>query len=269
MGRTLRQPGDRRGGASDRGAEAKRPIEDDLLGIGVAVHERGGGVADRQRGAANRLAQVAGADQVAVFGRQRLHQGAMSRSRVLELVDHHEWEALRQRTADICPLAEQALQLDHQVAGVKAPAIAQDAIVTRVQVRELPLALGSLALGRALRLALALFGPVAQPAGGDPFRLQGVDAAQEPGEQPSRVTADLVPAQRQLVEPVQQHRQPVGGADGGEEGVEPRLESVLSKQPLGEDFIGRDPELLVGKLDQGGRPRPQAGSLRRGNGSAP
>ena len=194
-----------------------------------------------------------------MLGHQRLDQRAVSRSRVLELVDHQEGEALGERPAHVGAFAEQALQLDHQVAGVEAAAIAQHAIVTRVQVRELALALGSLALGRTLRLALALLGPVAQPAGGDPLRLQGVDAAQEPGQEPGRVAADLVPAQRQVVEPVEQHRQPIGGAHRGEEGVEPRLERVLSEQALGDDLIGRDPELLVGKLDQGGRARPQAG----------
>ena len=59
LGAAQRPPAAARG---DRRAEAQGPVEDDLLGIGVAVQERGRGVADRDRGPADRLARVAGAD---------------------------------------------------------------------------------------------------------------------------------------------------------------------------------------------------------------
>ena len=81
-------------------------------------------------------------------------------------------------------------------------------------------------------------------------------------------------AQRQLVEAVEQDRQPVRTAHRGEEGVEPGLERVLAQQPLGGPLVGADPELLMGVVDQlrgppavsgGGRPRAgeQQGKRRR------
>src|SRR5436190_20243554 len=157
-------------------------VEHDLLGVGVKLQEGRNRVADGQRRPANGLAQVAGAHEVAALGRQRLHQGAMSSSRVLELVHLYEREPVRERPANVGPLTKQTLQLDYQVARVQAPAVAQDAIVVRVKLRELPLALGSDPLGSPLRLPLALLGPVAQAAGGDPLGLQRIDAPQEPGE---------------------------------------------------------------------------------------
>jgi hypothetical protein len=74
-----------------------------------------------------------------------------------------------------------------------------------------------------------------------------------------------VPAQRQLGQPVEQHRQPVGRGHRLEERVEPGLDGEVAQQPLGERRIGLDPQLLEGTVDQrlgavaqarGGRPRP-------------
>ena len=136
--------------------------------------------------------------------------------------------------------------------------------MTGVELSELALTPRSLALGRTLRLTLPLLGPVAQAARGYPLRLQRVDATQEPCQEPRRVAADLVPSQRKLVEPVEQHRQPVRGTDGGEERIQPRLQRVLPEQALCDHLIGRDPELLIGQLDQRPGALPQASGGRSG-----
>ena len=57
-------------------------------------------------------------------------------------------------------------------------------------------------------------------------------------------------AQRQLVEAVEQHRQPLGGAEHVEEGVEAGGLGVLAQQPLADRVPGADPELLVGVVEE-------------------
>ena len=107
------------------------------------------------------------------------------------------------------------------------------AVVARVQVRELPLAAGALAApARSPPPARAPRPSRASLPGVIRLGLQGVDSPQQAGEQARRVAADLVPAQRQVVQTVEQHRQPVREPDGGEEGVESRLQRVLAQQPL-------------------------------------
>ena len=122
-----------------------------------------------------------------------------------------------------------------------------------VEVGELTLAGRALALPDVGCLALGPLGPVPQLGGGDALGLHRVDSTEQPGQQPCRVAADLVPAQREVVEAVEEHREAVGGPDGGEERVEPRLQRVLAEQSLRHGLVGGDPELLVRALDQGGR----------------
>src|SRR5581483_10012464 len=140
------------------------------------------------------LPGVAGADQVPVLG-HRVDEGAVGGAGVLELVDHHERKAGRDLPTYVGPLAEEPPELDHQVAAVQAPVLAQDPIMARVELRELPLAPSSLLLLGSGRLPLALLGPVPQPPRIDALRLQGVDSPQQPREQPRRVAADLVAPQ--------------------------------------------------------------------------
>jgi len=59
-----------------------------------------------------------------------------------------------------------------------------------------------------------------------------------------------VVAQRQLVDPLEQHRQAIRHADGRGERVQPRLERLVVQQPRAEAVERRDRELLVG----GGEP---------------
>jgi hypothetical protein len=122
--------------------------------------------------------------------------------------------------------------------------------VAGVEVGELDLTLGSLALRRARSRALACDRVLAQPGRVDGLSLQRVDPAQQPGEQPCRIAADLVAAKRELVDAVEQDREPVGGADGGEERVEPGLDRVLAQQRLRGLGVGPDPQLLVGAVDE-------------------
>ena len=73
-------------------------------------------------------------------------------------------------------------------------------------------------------------------------------------------------AQRQLVDAVEQDREAVGGADGGEEGVEAGLDRVLAQQRLRGLLVGADPKLLVRAVEQslGALAQARAGGARAG-----
>src|SRR6266540_7128454 len=109
--------------------------------------------------------------------------------------------------------------------------------MARVQLRELPLAMRRLALGLVRGVPLPLLRPVAEAAGADPLGLQRVDAPQKACEEAGGVAANLVPAQREVVEPVEQHREPVRCTNRGEERVQPGLERVLAKETLGGGLV--------------------------------
>ena len=120
-----------------------------------------------------------------------------------------------------------------------------------VDLRELELALGGHPLGVALGGLREGLGVCAVVLGARHLVLQAVDAVHEAAQQRSRVAADLVVAQRQLVDPLPEHRHSVRAGDGREEGVEPRLERLVLEQPSGEGLRRGDPELLPGRLDRG------------------
>ena len=65
---------------------------------------------------------------------------------------------------------------------------------------------------------------------------------------------------------VEQDREPVGGADGGEERVEAGLDRVLAQQRLGGLLVGVDPELLVRAVEQRLGALAQLGARRRASG---
>ena len=63
-------------------------------------------------------------------------------------------------------------------------------------------------------------------------------------EQRRRAAAQVVAAQRQLVDAVEQQREPVGGRGGHHERVDPRLERLVAQQPRAEAVDGVDRQLL-------------------------
>jgi hypothetical protein len=135
--------------------------------------------------------------------------------------------------------------------------------VSRVDVRELELALSVGARVVALGRSAAALGPAAELLRLDHLLLEAVDALDEAGKQRRRVATDLVTAQRQVVDPLEQQRQPVGGADRREQRVEPGLERLIAQDPLAELVRRVHGQLVVGRLDQGLEAYPQ---IRRGGG---
>jgi hypothetical protein len=164
------------------------------------------------------------------------------------------WEAVGDRPCESGPLAEQPGQLEHPVDVVHRSSRAEHRVVELVDLRELPLPRGGVALrARAARLFL---GPTREALGGDPRGLEGVDPVDDTGEQTSGITADLMSAQGQLVDAVEQHCEALGGAQRLEERVDLRFGRVLAEQPGRGHRVGVDDQLLVAGLDVRLRPRP-------------
>ncbi len=147
------------------------------------------------------------------------------------------------------PFAEQPAELEHRLAAVDRARGVQHRVVELVDLGELPLARRRIKVGVVLHRAEAL-GPLAKALGGDPCRLQRVDPIDDPGEEPGGVPADLVPAQGQLVEPLEQQRQPLGGGQRLEEGVESCLGRVLVQQPSRNQRVRIHHQLLERALDR-------------------
>jgi len=165
--------------------------------------------------------------------------GALGGRGVLQLVDDQVREAVRDRASDVRALGQQLAQRQEDVAAVEVAARRQDAVVRRVELGEL-----------RLRWVGA--------------RLERVDPLQQAGHQAGRVAADLVLAQRQLIEPVKQHRQSLRPPQHLEERIEPRGIGVLAQQTLADRLPGADPELLVRSVQEGLHPLAQP--LRGGAG---
>src|SRR6187549_2915023 len=176
-------------------------------------------------------------DVVGLVGGERGEDRPLRRHRVLELVHHQVRKAGGDLGAHVGPLGEQLVEGEEDVAAVEAAGRGEDAVVGGGQ-------LAHLLVGRA-------------GAG-----LQRVDPLQQPRQQAGRVAADLVGAQRQLVEAVEQHRQALRRPDHVEEGIESGCGRVLAQQALAELVPGADPELLVGRLERGFGPAPEAPRAR-------
>ena len=102
--------------------------------------------------------------------------------------------------------------------------------------------------------------------GRDRLGLHGVDPLKQPRQEAAGVAADLVAAQREVVEPVEHEGEPVGGRDGLEERVEPGLDRVRAQEALGDRLVRALPELLVGTGQIGLDARPQGGRPGAGPG---
>ena len=113
---------------------------------------------------------------------------------------------------------------------------------------------------------LAVLGQLRRPrrvvGGRDQLVLEPVDPLHDRAEQRARVAAQVVRGERQLVDPLEQHREPVGRGDGGGERVDAGLERLLAQQPRAERVERGDRQLLVGSA------RPTRASIRSRRSSA-
>ena len=234
--------GDRAGGGDDalRAAVALlEPHDGRLRPLGLEVAQVLG---RRAAQAVDRLVVVAGRADLAVLARQQPQQQALGEVRVLQLVDEHVAVALGDPRAYARLRAQEAEGVEQQVAEVERPRLLEPAVVGGVDGGELALAVG---LG-AERLRPR---PVVLVR--DELVLEAVDAGDDRAEQRARVAADVVGGEPQLVDPLEQHREPVGGRDGGGERVEPRLQRLVVQDARADAVDRGDGQLLEAAVEPG------------------
>ena len=152
---------------------------------------------------------------------------------------------------------QEPAELEDHLVLVEHAEAEHEGVVAVVDLAELDLAQRLLPGDAARRTPLGGPGAVAQVARPDPLGLEDVDPLEQPGEQPGGVAADLMAAQRQLVEVVEEQGEAVRRRGRLEERVDAGLERVVAEHPLGEARPGLHPELLEGAREQRGDPLPQ------------
>jgi hypothetical protein len=175
-----------------------------------------------------------------VLGGQQVDDAQLRGRQVLEVVDQDVAPAPADPRTHVRPLLQQLADAQHQLAEVQQPLLQQQAVVGLEQPRELALALGPVAgvLGRQPR------GPLAEPRRPQAGVLEPVDPRDHRAQDGRRPPAQVVVAQRQLVDAVQQQREAVGRRRGHREGVDARLQRLVAQQPRAHAVDRQDRELL-------------------------
>ena len=153
---------------------------------------------------------------------------------VLVLVDEDVLEA-RAAAGARGGVVQQVDRAQDEVADVERALLGEQAVVVGEELRELALALGG--------LALEARGPARVVGRGDQLELAAVDALDDARQQRGAVAEEVVAAQRELVDAVEQQREAVGGGDGDEERVEADGGGLLAQQARGEVGDGVDRQL--------------------------
>jgi hypothetical protein len=125
---------------------------------------------------------------------------------------------------------EQVERREHEAALVQRAAVGQQRLVIGVHARELGLPPRVGARGVVARTRLEPFRVRAVLARPDHLVLQPVDAREDARQERRGVAADLVPAQRQVVDPLEQQRQAVRARDRLEQRIDPRLHRLVPQE---------------------------------------
>ena len=152
--------------------------------------------------------------------------------------------------------AGQAQGAHDEVAVVARPGLGQHPLVRAIDLGELALALG------VRGLVIEPLRPCEVRLGGDQLGLETVDPAHEPAEQGVGAPAEVVVTQRELVDALDHHRQPVAGR-------EHRLERVSAgagraQHQAGQRGRGEHEQLVIAAPQAGLEPRAQSRGARRG-----
>ena len=242
----------RRAGGGDHGPRAAK----------AAVQVHGGGVGERaqelvlvlarRRARPQRLLGVGGHGDLAGLLAQQRQQGRLGEVGVLVVVGQHRGQAAGHAAAHVRALVQQPERAQHQVAGVQRAAVGQQPVVVGVQLGELTLAQRGGARGVVLVLARgqAVVRVGGQLGRGDHVLLQPVDPRDERGQQRSRVAADLVVAQRQLLQLLQQQRHPLRGRHRHEARIQAGLHRLGAQQARAEGAERVHGQLVVGRCHQ-------------------
>ena len=196
-------------------AHPPRLVEGELFGVGEGREEPvfGSRAVDRPGG-------IDAGDHALRSGRGQLgQQSGPGRVKVLEFVDHQVREPGDHLSGDH-RIGQQLFGDRGQHVPVEQVGGGEDPVVNLDQ------------FGQLAAVLAFPFGPV--------------DPDQHLAQQPSRVAADLVVSERQIIDPGQQHRQPLGRTDDFEGGAEPGFDRPVAEDLLGQSFPGEDGERLVG-----------------------
>jgi len=127
---------------------------------------------------------------------------------------------------------------EDEVAEVDEPVLGEQPVVGRVERGELALALGPVLAVRERRGPGAIGGMV------DAGLLEPVDPREDRAQRRGGPAAEVVLAQREVADALEQEREPVGGRGRDRERVEPGLERLVAQQPRAHRMDRQDRELL-------------------------
>ena len=239
---------DRAGAREDALRAPERSLEADDRRVGMAAAERGRVAPGGPGAAGERLVVVGERADGGGWGRIRAARGPapqllddeQRRGReVLQVVDEDVAVARTDARADVRAIAQQPQGAQHQVAGVERVGLDEQSLVREVE-------LGELALPRAV----GLIRPRREALGVDAIVLQPVDARDDARHERGGAAAEVVLAQRQLVEVLEQHRQPVRAPQRYDERIEPGLQRLVVQDARTEVVDRVDRELLVRAVDR-------------------
>ena len=167
----------------------------------------------------------------------------------MRIVDQQVLEPLRYRRA----LLRHPQRVAHEVAGVPGAGLGQHLLVDPVDLGKLELEIrvvdqGVRGLGQAPR-------PPRVVIRRHQVRLQPIDAADESGQERVGAATEVVALERQAVDPLEQHREPLGRAQHGLERVHPGP-GHAQQQRRQIDRRERE-QLVVASLEQALEPRPR------------
>ncbi len=137
---------------------------------------------------------------------------------------------------------EQRVRAQDEVAGVEHPHVAQHGVVRPVDRREFALLLRRLPIGERRRPFRVLLDR-------DELGLEPVDALDERRQQRGRVALEVVAAQRQLVDALEEQREPVRPAGRRREWIESGGRRLAAQQAGAQLGHGGHGQLLVRALD--------------------
>lgn len=137
----------------------------------------------------------------------------------MPVVHEHVLESARDDRA----VADHPQGVADQIPRVAGPDLGQHLLVYAVDLGELLLDAGVIGGGRAVRVRVSLEpgGPTGIFLRPDQVGLEPVDPTDEPGQQRVCAAAEVVALDRQPVDPVEQHREPLGRAEHRLERVDP------------------------------------------------
>ena len=269
LGRAVRDRGHHgRRGVEDRLGRAVVDLEAELGRLGEAAPEVGDVLGRRPPEAVDALVVVAHHHEAVGSPRHQVEQLGLGVVGVLELV-HEDVARGRARGLEAVRVRPQQVEGPHDREAEVLPAVlGQPALVGLEHAGDLDLPPRPVGGPSRPRSGEPLVGPGPVLIGAHELVAALVDAVDQVGDQAPAVTPQVVLAQVELVEPLEEHQHAVLGARHRRRGQEAALDAVHPRQLERVRVEGRDPQRLVGAPDQllGAGPQLHGGLAGEGEG---